>query len=142
MVPTRTANGSLLASFRSGGRGTLAAFLCVLALAFNLLGSVAYAGAWRGAATEAGIGDLFICHAAPDPQASPPAEPGKASPAWKCPLCTVHAAGLTAPLAEPSVLPAATPAATVLRPPAAADAPVPSPAAIRPGGTRGPPLPV
>jgi hypothetical protein len=133
---------SLLASYRSGGRGTLAAALCVLALVFNLLGAATYAEAWRGAATEAGMGDLFICHAAPELQASQPAEPGKASPAWKCPLCMVHSAGLTAPLAEPTVLSAAKPAATMVWLPSTADTAVRSPTEIRPGGPRAPPLPV
>ena len=130
---------TLLASLRSGGRGRWAALLCVLALAFNLLGAVAYADARRDFSDP----DLFVCHAASsESPAQQPADAGQAAPAWKCPLCTVHSAGLAVPLAAAPELAAVPFARLGLRLPPPDDAAVLLPAVLLPGGARAPPLPV
>lgn len=117
---------------RRGGSGKIAAVvLCILALAFNLLGSLAYAEAWRAAPAA----DISICHAAED---AAPADPANPQPPAKCPLCTVVAAAFAAPLQSPPILVA--PAAAVLASPLATgdDVAPPLPGATRPG-PRAPP---
>jgi hypothetical protein len=118
---------------RSGGR-LFAALLCVLALAVNLLGAVAYAESVQNA-SAGGLGfiDASICHSGPEAPAGQTAEPR-----LKCPLCQVATAGYLAS-ARIQAEPAATgrTATVVILPQADSRLPV-SPLTARPE-PRGPP---
>ncbi|MGE5503242.1 MAG: hypothetical protein ACM31L_02355 [Actinomycetota bacterium] len=86
-------------------RGRIAAVaLCILALAFNLAGGIAYAEAWRDAAASTAVAaDNFVCHSTAD---NAPADPAKPQLPAKCPLCTVSAAAMSAPpMQPPAVVP-------------------------------------
>jgi hypothetical protein len=113
---TRKRTVPLFASRRrsGGGANLVAVLLCTLALAFNLLGSVAYAEAFRGAVAAGAESGLYVCHSTPEaatPEAATPDATGggaggkQAQAAGKCPLCQVSAAGLSAPPIVPLALP-------------------------------------
>jgi len=121
-------------SFAAGGWRLLASLLCVLALAVNLLGAVAYAESVRTAAAG-GLGfiDASICHSGPEAPADP-----AAAPRLKCPLCQVSNTGLHVPVKASPPVPAVLSAVPVILPVSADEAVPPHPLAARPD-PRGPP---
>jgi hypothetical protein len=117
----------------NGGR-LFAALLCVLALAVNLLGAVAYAGSVQKA-SAGGLGfiDASICHSGPEVPAGQTAEPR-----LKCPLCQISSAGYQAPASMPATV-AVVPSDVIVPALPQADNRLPSlPLTVRPE-PRGPP---
>ncbi|CAA7626200.1 DUF2946 family protein [Magnetospirillum sp. SS-4] len=118
----------------AGGWRLLASLLCVLALAVNLLGAVAYAESVRAAAAG-GLGfiDASICHSGPEAPAGPAAEPR-----LKCPLCQVSSAGLHVSAKASPPVPVVLSAVPAILPVTVDEAVPPHPLAARPD-PRGPP---
>ena len=88
---------------RSKSRG-FASALCILAMMFNLLSSVAYAETVRSASVLDGLVEASICHSAPEGSADDSRSAGKtAQHPSKCPLCQVSASGIAAPPSAPAV---------------------------------------